>query len=183
MGFIGFVLLAVGGLLLFAATQGIAPFDVLRAFLRGDPMPTPNLVIDASDGQDVKILKPLPPKAKLMRPVTPWRISSPFGPRWGLQHNGVDIPVPVGTPVHAAAGGRVEAAGSAGTAGIRIRLAHSPDIKTVYMHLSRTTVVAGQNVMGGQVIGYSGNTGQSTGPHLHFEVHDKGKPVNPIGYV
>ena len=78
----------------------------------------------------------------------------------------------------------VTAASWAGTAGIRTRILHTdPAVETVYMHQSRLVAHTGDVVKQGQVIGYSGNTGRSSGPHLHFEVHVKGSPVDPARWV
>ena len=110
-------------------------------------------------------------------------ISSPFGTRWGRLHAGVDIPMPEGTPLRAAASGRVAIAGWVGGYGNYICIQHSGSLSTCYGHQSRLGASVGQSVSQGQVIGYSGNTGNSTGPHLHFEVRINGSPVDPLGYL
>ena len=102
-------------------------------------------------------------------------------------HDGVDLVALVGTPVHAAADGVITLAGRDQGYGNAVRIDHScgertRQLSTVYGHLSRFApgIVAGAKVMQGDLIGFSGNTGRSTGPHLHFEVQSKGKPVNPL---
>ena len=110
-------------------------------------------------------------------------ISSGFGFRWGRLHAGVDMPVPEGTPIHAADGGRVAIAGWMGGYGNYTCIQHTGSLSTCYGHQSRIAVSVGQSVSQGQVIGYSGNTGHSTGPHLHFEVRVGGNPVDPMGYL
>jgi murein DD-endopeptidase MepM/ murein hydrolase activator NlpD len=110
-------------------------------------------------------------------------ISSPFGMRWGRLHAGVDIPLPEGTPLRAAASGRVAIAGWVGGYGNYTCIQHSGSLATCYGHQSRLGVSVGQSVSQGQVIGYSGNTGNSTGPHVHFEVRINGSPVDPLGYL
>jgi murein DD-endopeptidase MepM/ murein hydrolase activator NlpD len=110
-------------------------------------------------------------------------VSSPFGQRWGRLHAGVDIPVPVGTPVRAAQSGRVIIAGSMGGYGLYICIAHGGGLSTCYAHNSSLGVSQGQSVKQGQVIAQSGNTGNSTGPHVHFEVRVNGTPVDPMGYL
>jgi murein DD-endopeptidase MepM/ murein hydrolase activator NlpD len=110
-------------------------------------------------------------------------ISSGFGFRWGRLHAGVDMPVPEGTPLHAADGGRVAIAGWMGGYGNYTCIQHTGSLSTCYGHQSRIAVSVGQSVSRGQVIGYSGNTGHSTGPHLHFEVRVGGNPVDPMGYL
>jgi murein DD-endopeptidase MepM/ murein hydrolase activator NlpD len=110
-------------------------------------------------------------------------ISSGFGMRWGRLHAGVDIPLPNGTPLRAADSGRVAIAGFVGGYGNYTCIQHTGSLSTCYGHQSRLGVSVGQNVSQGQVIGYSGNTGHSTGPHLHFEVRINGSPVDPLGYL
>jgi hypothetical protein len=114
-------------------------------------------------------------------------ITSPFGYRIdpvngnGSFHTGVDIAAPMGTPVHAAADGVVAATGWMGNFGNAVYIEHG-DMVTIYAHLSQIVVQRGQQVKAGDVIAYSGSTGKSTGPHLHFEVRVHGQPVNPINY-
>ena len=111
------------------------------------------------------------------------RISSPFGPRWGRMHNGLDIAVNTGTAVRAAADGRVTFAGWNGGYGILVIIDHGNNVETRYAHNSRLNVKVGQSVTRGQVIAYSGNTGNSTGPHVHFEIRHRNNPVNPQTYL
>ncbi len=111
------------------------------------------------------------------------RISSPFGPRWGRMHNGLDIAVSTGTPIKAAADGRVNFAGWNGGYGILVIIDHGNNVETRYAHNSRLNVKVGQKVNRGDVIAYSGNTGVSTGPHSHFEIRHRGTPVNPQSYL
>ena len=109
--------------------------------------------------------------------------TSPFGYRWGRLHAGIDIAVPEGTPIRAADGGTVAIAGWTGGYGNYTCINHGGGVSTCYGHQSRIAVSVGQSVSQGQVIGYSGNTGNSTGPHLHFEVRIGGNPVDPMGYL
>jgi murein DD-endopeptidase MepM/ murein hydrolase activator NlpD len=110
-------------------------------------------------------------------------ISSGFGMRWGRLHAGIDIPLPQGTGLRAAASGRVAIAGWVGGYGNYTCIQHGGSLSTCYGHQSSISVSVGQSVSQGQVIGYSGNTGNSTGPHLHFEVRINGSPVDPLGYL
>ena len=110
-------------------------------------------------------------------------VSSPFGMRWGRLHAGVDIPVPVGTPVRASQSGNVIIAGVTGGYGNYICIAHGGSMSTCYAHNNSIGVSQGQSVKQGQIIGQSGNTGNSTGPHMHFEVRINGSPVDPMGYL
>jgi murein DD-endopeptidase MepM/ murein hydrolase activator NlpD len=110
-------------------------------------------------------------------------VTSPFGYRWGRLHAGIDIAVPVGTPIHAAASGTVVLAGWVDGYGNYTCIDHGGGLATCYAHQSSLAVSVGTHVTQGQVIGYSGNTGHSTGPHLHFEVRINGTPVDPLGYL
>jgi len=98
-------------------------------------------------------------------------------------HAGLDIRADRGTPVHAPAAGSVVHAGPATEYGIAVVIEHSHDVRTLYGHLSKVNVQPGQKVERGTIIGYTGNTGRSTGPHLHYEVLVKGQAVNPRAYL
>jgi murein DD-endopeptidase MepM/ murein hydrolase activator NlpD len=110
-------------------------------------------------------------------------VTSPFGMRWGRMHTGIDIGVPYGTPIHAAASGRVIYAGWMDGYGNLVFVDHGRGLSTGYAHQSSITVSNGQAVTQGEVIGYVGCTGHCFGPHLHFEVRVNGTPVDPLGYL
>jgi murein DD-endopeptidase MepM/ murein hydrolase activator NlpD len=110
-------------------------------------------------------------------------VTSGFGMRWGRMHEGIDIAVPSGTPVHAAGAGRVVYAGWMGGYGNLVVIDHGGGLSTAYGHNTSVSVSVGQDVSAGQVISYSGSTGHSTGPHVHFEVRVNGSAVDPLGYV
>jgi murein DD-endopeptidase MepM/ murein hydrolase activator NlpD len=110
-------------------------------------------------------------------------INSPFGQRWGRLHAGIDIGVPSGTPVRAADTGRVVLSGPSGGYGNYMCIQHTRTLSTCYAHNSRLGARKGDRVRQGQVIARSGNTGNSTGPHLHFETRINGKPVNPMRFL
>lgn len=118
-----------------------------------------------------------------LRPLSGGSFSSGYGYRWGSFHKGVDWSVPVGTTVTAAADGRVTRAGWYADYGYCVDITHSNGTMTRYGHLSSINVSVGQSVSQGQAIAASGNTGYSTGPHLHFEIWVGGSPVNPLNYV
>ncbi|GIM92758.1 M23 family metallopeptidase [Paractinoplanes toevensis] len=113
------------------------------------------------------------------------RVTSCFGPRWGRQHEGVDMAAPAGSPIVAAGAGVVVRAGVAQGYGNAVLIDHGDGWLTHYGHLSLITVVAGQRVAAGQQIGNEGSTGHSTGPHLHFEVHQGfyQNPVEPTAWM
>lgn len=115
-------------------------------------------------------------------PVT-GRISSKYGMRWGSMHHGVDVAVPTGTPVRASAAGRVSFAGWNGGYGYLVTIDHGNRVETRYAHNSRIVVRVGQHVQRGDLIAYSGNTGRSTGPHVHFEIRQNGQSVDPMNYL
>jgi murein DD-endopeptidase MepM/ murein hydrolase activator NlpD len=94
-------------------------------------------------------------------------------------HKGMDIGAPYGSPIYAAIDGVVQFAGRSGGYGNFVKLAHAGGLATGYGHMSRIAVSPGARVRRGQVIGYVGSTGISTGPHLHWEVWRNGRPVNP----
>lgn len=110
-------------------------------------------------------------------------ISSYYGPRWGSFHYGIDFAAPTGTPIYASAGGVVTARGYSGSYGYRIIVDHGNGYATLYAHLSSMNVSIGQNVTTSTMIGRVGSTGNSTGPHLHFEVRVKGAKVNPYPFL
>jgi murein DD-endopeptidase MepM/ murein hydrolase activator NlpD len=123
-----------------------------------------------------------PSAAGLIWPVN-GPVVSPFGYRWGRLHAGIDIAVPYGTPIHAAAAGTVVLAGWVSGYGNYTCIDHGGGLATCYAHQSSYAVSQGASVGQGQVIGYVGCTGHCFGPHLHFEVRINGAPVDPLGYL
>ncbi len=123
-------------------------------------------------------------------PISYTRFSSPFGYRyhpisgkWKM-HYGVDLAAPQGRPIYATRGGTVSvAAYEAGGAGYYVQINHGDGFRSIYMHMTHYIVKPGQNVAQGQVIGYCGSTGGSTGPHLHFGISYNGTYVNPANYI
>lgn len=117
------------------------------------------------------------------------RISSTFGwraqplPGASTNHKGIDMAAPIGTPIYAAAGGTVVSAGYSGNAGNMLVINHGGGLQTIYMHCNKIYVRSGQKVSKGQNVAQVGNTGNSTGPHLHFQVMSNGTPVNPQNYL
>jgi murein DD-endopeptidase MepM/ murein hydrolase activator NlpD len=110
-------------------------------------------------------------------------VTSPFGPRWGRLHAGVDIAAPAGTAIRAADSGRVVIAGWMGGYGNYTCVQHTGSLSSCYAHQSSISTSNGASVGQGQVIGYVGCTGTCFGDHLHFEVRVGGSPVDPMGYL
>ena len=132
------------------------------------------------DGQSVR-------KSLMRTPVDGARISSGYGMRkhpilgYNKMHKGVDFAAPTGTPIYAAGEGTVEYVGARGAYGKYIRLRHNGQLKTAYAHLHKykSGIRVGSRVEQGDIIGYVGSTGRSTGPHLHYEVLVNNAQVNP----
>ena len=117
------------------------------------------------------------------------KISSPYGRRVSPMnqdfefHTGIDLSAPQGTAIHATADGIVSFAGWSGGSGLLVVVEHGFDMSTFYAHTKKIIVKVGDKVKRGQVIGHVGTTGLSTGPHVHYEIWVKGKPVNPSKYI
>jgi murein DD-endopeptidase MepM/ murein hydrolase activator NlpD len=117
----------------------------------------------------------------LIHPVAGSRISSQFGvDRGSHTHGGVDFAAACGTPVYAAAAGRVSAANYSTSAGNLVHIEHGGGLQTRYFHLQRSVVGVGVQVAQGQLVGHVGNTGKSSGCHLHFETRINGAAVDPV---
>jgi len=135
-------------------------------------------------GRASRVLASLPSRWPVRGPVnsdfgqrrSPWAPNSEF-------HSGIDIGAPIGTPVRAPAPGVVVFAGQHPEYGITIIIEHGNDTKSLYGHLSRLNVAVDQSVQRGDTIALTGNTGRSSGPHLHYEIQVKGQPVNPHSYI
>jgi murein DD-endopeptidase MepM/ murein hydrolase activator NlpD len=126
-------------------------------------------------------------KSLLKTPVSGFKLTSGYGMRrhpllgYNKMHAGIDFGAPYGTPIRAAGNAKVEVAGRFGAYGIAVKLKHTGKYQTLYGHMSRIAdgIRRGASVRQGQVIGYVGSTGRSTGPHLHYEVRVNNRPVNP----
>ena len=122
-------------------------------------------------------------------PLEDARMSSNYGMRTHpvlggrRSHQGIDLAAPTGTPVYATADGIVSRADWFSSYGLFISIEHGGEMQTRYAHLSRLAVADGERVRKGQIIGYVGSTGRSTGPHLHYEVRIAGSAVNPVPYM
>jgi len=127
------------------------------------------------------------PEPTHVSPLPGARISATFGAtsaRWATTHTGLDLAEPAGTPIHAAAAGTVVSAGWSGSYGNRVIVKHADGTSTTYNHMSRMATSSGNRVSADQTIGYVGSTGNSTGPHLHFEVmNSKGTYIDPLPWL
>jgi len=148
------------------------------------------LVRSVIAGCDPAVATQLHPMAELAWPLTgPMKVTSPYGERMhpiiGEEafHRGVDLRAHYGSPILAAADGVVLYIGSKTTYGNMVVLLHGGGIATVYGHLWKFAVQPYERVQKGQLLGYTGNTGFSTGPHLHFEVRQDGEPTNPLEWL
>lgn len=119
----------------------------------------------------------------LMLPVHDFCVTSPFGPRWGSLHTGIDLALAQGKPIYAADSGTVYFSGYGGGYGNLVKIDHGNGMQTYYAHCSRLLVSQGQQVEQGEQIALVGSTGNSTGPHLHFEVIINGNCVDPAGLL
>ena len=131
-----------------------------------------------------------PSDATWVTPVSGWKLTSPFGMRlhpvlgYYRMHNGIDMACSQGTPIYATRAGKVtKTAYQAGGAGNYVSINHLDGFSSIYMHMTHYVVSAGQTVSQGQLIGYVGSTGISTGPHLHFGISYAGTYVNPLAYI
>jgi murein DD-endopeptidase MepM/ murein hydrolase activator NlpD len=130
--------------------------------------------------------KPIPPtmgNGQFINPCPAGRLTSTFGYRWGRMHWGVDLACSTGSTIRAADGGTVIMAGWNGAQGYTVKINHLNGFVTVYAHCSSILVHVGEKVYEGKTIARVGNTGYSTGPHLHFEVLKNGVNVNPLNYI
>lgn len=178
---------ATGALLIVSGVKDAPILDALRDIMQGRvPEGRAQKVtkLGARAGETVgKMAKRA--GGKLTQPV-PGAIGDKFGADrpGGRKHKGIDIAAPMGTPIGAAAAGKVTNTGyEPGGAGNFINVDHGGGLLTKYFHLSRFASRRSDQVTEGQTIGYVGSTGNSSGPHLHFEVHENGTAVDPMGYL
>jgi hypothetical protein len=147
------------------------------------------------EGQKLRALETLMARAGRMLAALPSRwpvrgsVNSEFGRRispWSggpEHHGGIDIAAGIGTPVRAPAPGTVTLVGSVADFGVTLVIDHGHEIKTLFGHLQKVLVSQGQRIERGQVVALTGNTGKTSGPHLHYEIAVKGQPVNPRGFL
>lgn len=140
-----------------------------------------NVVVDKAQPKIIAV--GVKEKPAYIMPVEDYEFTSAFGPRWGRAHEGIDLAVSSGSIVSAAADGVVIQSGWNGGYGISIYVDHGNGIITRYAHLSQAYAQVGRQVKQGETIGLSGNTGNSTGPHLHFEIRIGDVAVDPTNYV
>lgn len=119
----------------------------------------------------------------MTQPLDELRVTSCFGPRWGRQHSGVDFGMYEGAKICAAKAGTVSFSGYSGSYGNLVKIEHGEGLETYYAHCSEILVEEGEGVEAGNVIAKVGSTGNSTGPHLHFEVRMNGEAVDPMDWL
>ncbi|MGH7354580.1 MAG: M23 family metallopeptidase [Candidatus Rokuibacteriota bacterium] len=151
--------------------------------------------IVAQEGESLRALDRLMARAGKALAALPsrWPVRGPVNSEYGHRqspwvsvteyHSGIDIRAERGTQVKAPAGGTVSFSGTQPEYGVTVILDHGNDVRTLYGHLSKAAVEPGQKVERGGLIGYSGNTGRTSGPHLHYEIIVRGAPVNPRAYL
>ena len=146
------------------------------------PLPDGQAVSFAAIAARLSRLAVVPPRM----PLIAGRLSSGFGLRVHplraevRMHSGIDLAAPLGSPIFATDSGRISSAGWQGGYGIAVAIEHPGGLQTRYGHMSRLAVMAGQRVEKGQIIGFVGSTGLSSGPHLHYEVRLRGQAINPL---
>ena len=173
-----------------AATGETQAGKLLYAGLIHDGKPRKQLMRWGADGKFYEASGVGETRQGLMRPVPGWETSG-YGMRrhpilgYSRMHRGIDFHAAYGSPIYAVSDGLVEFAGRHGGHGNYVKLGHGGGLETGYAHMSRIAVTPGERVRRGEVIGYVGSTGLSTGPHLHFEVYKGGQTVNPdsVTYV
>ncbi len=124
-----------------------------------------------------------PRSADFIWPLRKYRVSSRYGRRWGRMHAGIDLRAPRGTPIRAAAAGRVIFSGFRGAYGYKVIISHGRGVETVYAHNSRNLVKRGQRVKQGEIIAHVGRTGNATGSHVHFEFRRHGQALDPVRQI
>jgi len=163
------------------------PLTPISLSTRGEAPASPvasraNRLLDRLD--ELTLYRLAAEKVPLALPVKrAFRYTSGFGMRWGRMHNGTDFAAAHGTPIHATADGVITHAGWRSGYGYLVKIEHQFGLETRYAHLSRIRVSEGQRVSRGDRIGDMGNTGRSTGTHLHYEVRMDGKAINPMTYI
>lgn len=194
----------VGGILTIAAHPALANSSAASADMVAPVREAQGSPLSGGDEQFAQLFsgweslddgnsKPVTPRAKVAvpsrMPLEVARLSSGYGMRdhpvigGRRSHKGVDLAAPTGTPVYATADGIVSRADWFSSYGLYVSVEHGAKLQTRFAHLSRLAVASGERVKKGDIIGYVGSTGRSTGPHLHYEVRIDGAAVNPIPYM
>jgi murein DD-endopeptidase MepM/ murein hydrolase activator NlpD len=171
------------GLRLAASNEQLAQLQAQEDILAGDSRELGTLARRTSQGALTGLSGPGPNAGGWCWPSAATTTTSEFGPRWGRMHEGLDIAGGSGTPIYAAQAGLVTFAGRQGGYGNLMLIDHGGGIVTAYAHQSRFVASPGDMVECGQLIGEIGSTGNSTGPHLHFEVRVNGSARNPRSYL
>lgn len=170
--------------------NGVLQITAIVSKLNGDEtgreITDETVIKEAKDKVILKGVKPLPVKGatgNFISPLESYRITSYFGPRWGGFHYGVDLAVSTGATVRASDGGVITFSGWKSGYGYLVEINHGDGVRTRYGHNSKLSVKVGETVSQYQEIAKSGNTGRSTGPHVHFEIRFDGVCANPLNYM
>ena len=185
-----------------ASAEGTSVVEAQEALLTGDEgievMPQASVTVAEAQARLLEVAASRAARAeaeaaaaeaarpKAVLPINGARLTSGFGSRWGTFHYGIDLAAPMRTPEYAAVDGVVLRAGSASGFGLAVYILHENGDVTVYGHMDSILVEPGEYVEAGDTIALLGNRGQSTGPHLHFEVHqggENGKRINPVPWL
>jgi murein DD-endopeptidase MepM/ murein hydrolase activator NlpD len=178
-----------------ASAEGTSVVEAQEALLTGDEgievMPQASVTVAEAQARLQEVAASRAARAEAARPkavlpINGARLTSGFGSRWGTFHYGIDLAAPMRTPEYAAVDGVVLRAGSASGFGLAVYILHENGDVTVYGHMDSILVEPGEYVEAGETIALLGNRGQSTGPHLHFEVHqggEDGKRINPVPWL
>jgi murein DD-endopeptidase MepM/ murein hydrolase activator NlpD len=168
-----------------AARTAVPEFAPVRFSTKGEPDPDARRVNSILEGMErIDLYRQAAEKTPLSLPLrTAFRHTSPFGMRWGRMHAGTDMAGAYGSPVVATADGVVIKAGWESGYGRIVTIRHDFGFETRYAHLSEIRVSEGQRVSRGDRIGDMGNSGRSTGTHLHYEVRVGGNPVDPMRFI
>jgi murein DD-endopeptidase MepM/ murein hydrolase activator NlpD len=161
--------------------DNLAKMELDSILKKGEKVYVPYEAMEATKKEKLSSISPKKLSHLLLWPIQGATVSSTFGYRWNRYHEGIDLVAPIGTAIHAAASGEVIYSGQKISGyGNMIVIKHAGSVSSVYAHNKKNFVKQGDKIKKGQKIAQLGNSGKSTGPHLHFEVRQAAKPVDPL---